>query len=101
MFFGLSCQFKTTMDEFDKQDGLRKLQCHRGSPHPDAGDEYHLNDDEECAARQLAEVLSDQIRTIQGLFPMKARWTPVDEFLDQGGVNLLFAYHRIGLRVEL
>lgn len=134
MFFGLSCQFKTMMDEFDKQDGLRKLyNVIAVLPILMPADEYHLNDDEECAARQVVrhvcvalkkyfenhlyykynqvtrqqcptgtlaqpvfksvknspEVISDQIRTLQELLPMKARWSPVDEFLDLGGVNLL------------
>ncbi|XP_058458144.1 protein mahjong isoform X3 [Malaya genurostris] len=134
MFFGLSCQFKTMMDEFDKQDGLRKLyNVISVLPILLSTDEYNLNDDEECAARQVVrhvcvalkkffenhlyykysqvtrqqcptgtlaqpvfksvknspEVISDQIKTLQELLPMKALWTPVDEFLTLGGVNLL------------
>ncbi|XP_065091771.1 protein mahjong isoform X3 [Ochlerotatus camptorhynchus] len=134
MFFGLSCQFKTMMDEFDKQDGLRKLyNVIAVLPILMPADEYHLNDDEECAARQVvrhvcvalkkyfenhlyykynqvtrqqcpsgtlaqpvfksvknsSEVISEQIRTLQELLPMKARWSAVDEFLDLGGINLL------------
>ncbi|XP_062558300.1 protein mahjong isoform X3 [Armigeres subalbatus] len=133
MFFGLSCQFKTMMDEFDKQDGLRKLYNVIAVLPILLPDDYHLNDDEECAARQVVrhvcvalkkyfenhlyykynqvtrqqcpsgtlaqpvfksvknspEVISDQIRTLQELLPMKARWSPIDEFLDLGGVNLL------------
>lgn len=134
MFFGLSCQFKTMMDEFDKQDGLRKLyNVISVLPILRPADEYHLNDDEECAARQVvrhvcvalkkyfenhlyykynqvtrqqcpsgtlaqpvfksvkntSEVISEQIRTLQELLPMKARWSAVDEFLDLGGINLL------------
>ncbi|XP_039432670.1 protein mahjong isoform X2 [Culex pipiens pallens] len=134
MFFGLSCQFKTMMDEFDKQDGLRKLyNVISVLPILLPNDDYNLNDDEECAARQVVrhvcvalkkyfenhlyykysqvtrqqcptgtlagpvfksvknspEVISDQIKTLQELLPMKARWSPVDEFLDLGGVNLL------------
>lgn len=134
MFFGLSCQFKTMMDEFDKQDGLRKLyNVIAVLPILMPADEYHLNDDEECAARQVvrhvcvalkkyfenhlyykynqvtrqqcpsgtlaqpvfksvknsSEVISEQIRTLQELLPMKARWAAIDEFLDLGGINLL------------
>ncbi|XP_055624237.1 protein mahjong isoform X2 [Toxorhynchites rutilus septentrionalis] len=134
MFFGLSCQFKTMMDEFDKQDGLRKMyNVISVLPILLPADDYNLNDDEECAARQVVrhvcvalkkyfenhlyykysqvtrqqcptgtlaqpvfksvknspEVISDQIKTLQELLPMKARWSPVDEFLDLGGVNLL------------
>ncbi|XP_055598270.1 protein mahjong, partial [Uranotaenia lowii] len=134
MFFGLSCQFKTMMDEFDKQDGLRKLyNVIAVLPILTNSDDYNLNDDEECAARQVVrhvcvalkkyfenhlyykyiqvtrqqcptgtlaqpvfksvknspEVISDQIKTLQELLPMKARWAPVDEFLELGGVNLL------------
>ncbi|XP_055534033.1 protein mahjong isoform X1 [Wyeomyia smithii] len=134
MFFGLSCQFKTMMDEFDKQDGLRKLyNVIAVLPILLPADDYNLNDDEECAARQVVrhvcvalkkyfenhlyykysqvtrqqcptgtlaqpvfksvknspEVISEQIKTLQELLPMKAPWTPVDEFLTLGGVNLL------------
>lgn len=53
MFFGLSFQFKVILDEFDRQDGLRKL-YNVISVLPILGTEDHsLNDDEECAARQL------------------------------------------------
>lgn len=134
MFFGLSCQFKVMMDEFDKQDGLRNLyNVISVLPIFLPADDYNLNDDEECAARQVVrhvcvalkkyfenhlyykysqvtrqqcptgtlaqpvfksaknspEVISDQIRTLQELLPMKARWSPVDEFIELGGVNLL------------
>ena len=54
MFFGLSCQFKTMMDEFDKQDGLRKLyNVISILPILSTTDDYNLNDDEESAARQV------------------------------------------------
>lgn len=53
MFFGLAFQFKVILDEFDRQDGLRKL-FNVISVLPILGTEDHtLNDDEECAARQL------------------------------------------------
>lgn len=85
MFFGLSFQFRIILDEFDKQDGLRKLlnvvrdlfvvvvvlvvqKCISLTlfcPYsilkisvlpivqPTYSDENNLNDDEECAARQM------------------------------------------------
>lgn len=53
MFFGLAFQFKVVLDEFDSQDGLRKL-YNVISVLPILGvDEHNLNDDEECSARQL------------------------------------------------
>ncbi|XP_055383452.1 protein mahjong isoform X2 [Condylostylus longicornis] len=55
MFFGLSFQFKVILDEFDNQDGLRKLyNLIAVLPILSAEDNNDiLNDDEECAARQL------------------------------------------------
>uniref|UniRef100_A0A182J9K7 Uncharacterized protein n=1 Tax=Anopheles atroparvus TaxID=41427 RepID=A0A182J9K7_ANOAO len=54
MFFGLSCQFKTILDEFDKQDGLRKLyNVISVLPILSSSDEYQINDDEEAAERQV------------------------------------------------
>lgn len=86
MFFGLSFQFKIILDEFDNQDGLRKLynvvsecipfdvylffsrkivfffyriSCVQISVLPILGSEDHgLNDDEECAARQMIRHVS-------------------------------------------
>lgn len=55
MFFGLCFQFKVILDEFDKQDGLRQL-YNVISVLPilaDYEDPPVLNDDEECAAKQL------------------------------------------------
>lgn len=53
MFFGLAFQFKVILDEFDRQDGLRKL-FNVIAVLPILGTEDHnLNDDEECSARQL------------------------------------------------
>ncbi|XP_055318555.1 protein mahjong isoform X3 [Sitodiplosis mosellana] len=53
MFFGLSFQFKLFLDEFDRQDGLRKI-YNVISVLPILGTEDHnLNDDDECAARQM------------------------------------------------
>ncbi|XP_058066009.1 protein mahjong [Anopheles bellator] len=54
MFFGLSCQFKTILDEFDKQDGLRKLyNVIAVLPILLVSDDYQMNDDEEAAERQV------------------------------------------------
>uniref|UniRef100_A0A2M4CQF2 Putative hiv-1 vpr-binding protein n=1 Tax=Anopheles darlingi TaxID=43151 RepID=A0A2M4CQF2_ANODA len=54
MFFGLSCQFKTMLDEFDKQDGLRKLyNVIAVLPILLLSEDYHMNDDEEAAERQV------------------------------------------------
>uniref|UniRef100_W4VRK8 DDB1- and CUL4-associated factor 1 n=1 Tax=Corethrella appendiculata TaxID=1370023 RepID=W4VRK8_9DIPT len=142
MFFGLSCQFKVMMDEFDAQDGLRKLyNVISVLPILTNNDDYNLNDDEECAARQVVrhvcvalkkyfenhlyykyiqvtrqhnqtnsiqqsllrsvknspEAISEQIRSLQEILPMRAHWAPVDELLRLGGVTLLlriiaFAY---------
>ncbi|XP_058174383.1 protein mahjong [Anopheles ziemanni] len=54
MFFGLSCQFKTILDEFDKQDGLRKLyNVISVLPILSNSDEFEINDDEEASERQV------------------------------------------------
>lgn len=54
MFFGLCLQFKVILDEFDRQDGFRKLyNVISVLPLLSSSDEITLNDDEECAARQL------------------------------------------------
>lgn len=85
MFFGLSFQFKIILDEFDNQDGLRKLYnvVSDVSTHLDcrqrklyifsvhlflksqisvlpilSTEEHTLNDDEECAARQMIRHVS-------------------------------------------
>lgn len=55
MFFGLTFQFKIILDEFDAQDGLRKLHNVISTlpiflPDRDTG---QLNEDQECAARQI------------------------------------------------
>ncbi|XP_014100359.2 protein mahjong isoform X2 [Bactrocera oleae] len=58
MFFGLSFQFKVILDEFDAQDGLRKLYNVISilkilNPSNNDDDENPINDDLECASRQL------------------------------------------------
>ncbi|PNF26674.1 DDB1- and CUL4-associated factor 1 [Cryptotermes secundus] len=54
MFFGLSFQFRAILVEFDAQDGLRKLYNVVSTlPILSVEDEAALNDDEECAARQI------------------------------------------------
>lgn len=55
MFFGLTFQFKVILEEFDAQDGLRKLH-NVISTLPILSGEDHmpsLNEDAECAARQI------------------------------------------------
>ncbi|RZC39992.1 protein mahjong [Asbolus verrucosus] len=55
MFFGLTFQFKVILEEFDAQDGLRKLHNVIATLSillPDA-DTTQLNEDQECAARQI------------------------------------------------
>jgi HIV-1 Vpr-binding protein len=55
MFFGLTFQFKVILEEFDAQDGLRKLHNVISTLSillPDA-DSTQLNEDQECAARQI------------------------------------------------
>ncbi|XP_059622089.1 protein mahjong isoform X2 [Phlebotomus argentipes] len=135
MFFGLSFQFKAILDEFDSQDGLRKLyNVISVLPILSSTDEANLNDDEECAARQLVrhvcvslkkymeshlyfkyaqvtrqqspsntygmqpqfrapkcnpEAISDQVRLLQEMLPVRAHWAPVDKLLDYGGVTIL------------
>ncbi|XP_041989164.1 protein mahjong isoform X2 [Aricia agestis] len=140
MFFGLSFQFRVILEEFDNQDGLRKL-YNVISTLPILGadeEESRVSDDETCAARQIvrhvcvalrryfeahlrlraaqvlrqqgdnvpepppykaskssAEEIQGQIETVQAA-PW-ARWAPVDELLELGGVALLlrivsFAY---------
>ncbi|XP_017473218.1 PREDICTED: protein mahjong isoform X1 [Rhagoletis zephyria] len=58
MFFGLSFQFKVILDEFDSQDGLRKLYNVISilkilNPSNNDDDENPVDDDVECASRQL------------------------------------------------
>ncbi|KAL0852856.1 hypothetical protein ABMA27_012653 [Loxostege sticticalis] len=55
MFFGLSFQFRVILEEFDNQDGLRKL-YNVISTLPILGsddEEMRVSDDETCAARQI------------------------------------------------
>ncbi|XP_038221450.1 protein mahjong [Zerene cesonia] len=55
MFFGLSFQFRVILEEFDNQDGLRKL-YNVISTLPILGsddEELRVSDDETCAARQI------------------------------------------------
>ncbi|XP_037299352.1 protein mahjong isoform X2 [Manduca sexta] len=55
MFFGLSFQFRVILEEFDNQDGLRKL-YNVISTLPILGsdeEESRVSDDETCAARQI------------------------------------------------
>nr|XP_040232824.2 protein mahjong isoform X2 [Anopheles coluzzii] len=54
MFFGLSCQFKIILDEFDKQDGIRRLyNVIAVLPLLVVSDDYQMNEDEEAAERQV------------------------------------------------
>ncbi|XP_075228537.1 lisH and WD40 domain-containing protein mahjong isoform X6 [Lycorma delicatula] len=54
MFFGLSFQFRIILEEFDVQDGLRKLYNVMSTlPILAVEDETPLNEDEECSARQI------------------------------------------------
>jgi DDB1- and CUL4-associated factor 1 len=59
MFFGLSFQFKRMLDEFDAQDGLRKMYNVISVLRILAAtDDYNLSDDEEIAARQVVRHVS-------------------------------------------
>lgn len=53
MFFGLTFQFKVILDEFDAQDGLRKLHNLIATLPILSNDALPLNEDAECAARQI------------------------------------------------
>uniref|UniRef100_A0A182WD69 Uncharacterized protein n=1 Tax=Anopheles minimus TaxID=112268 RepID=A0A182WD69_9DIPT len=54
MFFGLSCQFKIILDEFDKQDGIRQLyNVIAVLPVLLVSDDYQMNEDEEASERQV------------------------------------------------
>ncbi|XP_066598075.1 protein mahjong [Prorops nasuta] len=54
MFFGFSFPFKAILEEFDVQDGLRKLfNVISTLPILNIEEEPALNDDEECASRQI------------------------------------------------
>lgn len=54
MFFGFSFPFKVILEEFDAQDGLRKLYNVISTlPILNIEEEPALNDDEECASRQI------------------------------------------------
>lgn len=54
MFFGLAFQFRVILEEFDNQDGLRKLYNVVSTlPIMSTEEENALNEDEECSARQI------------------------------------------------
>lgn len=54
MFFGLSFQFRVILEEFDAQDGLRKLYNVMSTlPILAVEEDTTLNEDEECSARQI------------------------------------------------
>lgn len=54
MFLSVCLQFKVILDEFDRQDGFRKLyNVISILPMLSSTDDLSMNDDEECAARQL------------------------------------------------
>lgn len=54
MFLSVCLQFKVILDEFDRQDGFRKLyNVISILPMLSSNDDLSMNDDEECAARQL------------------------------------------------
>ncbi|XP_039480720.1 protein mahjong isoform X2 [Drosophila santomea] len=59
MFFSLSFQFKVILDEFDAQDGLRKLYNVISvlkildPSHNDSDNDSDINEDVECASRQM------------------------------------------------
>ncbi|XP_017768029.1 PREDICTED: protein mahjong [Nicrophorus vespilloides] len=53
MFFGLTFQFKVVLDEFDAQDGLRKLHNVISTLSILSNDAVPINEDTECAARQI------------------------------------------------
>ncbi|XP_035893894.1 protein mahjong [Anopheles stephensi] len=54
MFFGLSCQFKIILDEFDNQDGIRQLyNVIAVLPVLVVSDDYQMNEDEEASERQV------------------------------------------------
>ncbi|KMQ92206.1 ddb1- and cul4-associated factor-like 1-like protein [Lasius niger] len=54
MFFGFSFPFKVILEEFDAQDGLRKLfNVISTLPILNIEEESTINDDEECASRQI------------------------------------------------
>ncbi|KAH8309481.1 hypothetical protein KR059_010781, partial [Drosophila kikkawai] len=59
MFFSLSFQFKVILDEFDAQDGLRKLYNVISvlkildPSHNDSDNDSEINEDQECASRQM------------------------------------------------
>lgn len=40
------------------------------------------------ALKNPAEIIDDQIMTLQGLLPMRSNWAPVAEFLQLGGITL-------------
>lgn len=40
------------------------------------------------ALKNTAEIIDDQIMTLQGLLPVRSNWNPVNEFLQLGGITL-------------
>ncbi|KOB59337.1 Protein VPRBP, partial [Operophtera brumata] len=127
MFFGLSFQFRVILEEFDNQDGLRKL-YNVISTLPILGsdeEEARVSDDETCAARQIVRHVCVALRRyLEAHLRLRAaqvsrqhgdnvpepppykllqsvawsRWAPVDELVELGGIALLLQV--VGLAYE-
>lgn len=41
------------------------------------------------APKNTPEVISDQVRTLQEILPIRANWSPVNQLLELGGITLL------------
>lgn len=87
MFFGLSFQFRGILAEFDAQDGLRKLYNVISTlPILSVEDEATLNDDEECAARQIVRHVCVALkRYLEAHLCIKAENLRRTQFRETGG----------------
>ncbi|KDR23940.1 protein mahjong [Zootermopsis nevadensis] len=87
MFFGLSFQFRAILAEFDAQDGLRKLYNVISTlPILSVEDDATLNDDEECAARQIVRHVCVALkRYLEAHLCIKAENLRRTQFRETGG----------------
>ncbi|XP_069696548.1 DDB1- and CUL4-associated factor 1 isoform X2 [Periplaneta americana] len=87
MFFGLSFQFRAILVEFDAQDGLRKLYNVISTLSIlSIEDEAALNDDEECAARQIVRHVCVALkRYLEAHLCIKAENLRRTQFRETGG----------------
>uniref|UniRef100_T1GSN6 Uncharacterized protein n=1 Tax=Megaselia scalaris TaxID=36166 RepID=T1GSN6_MEGSC len=99
MFFGFSFQFKVILDEFDNQDGLRKLyNVVYGESFVfqisiiHATSDFGITDSPTGVVKAVKpnlEQVSEQVRTLQENLSAKVHWGPVDQLMKHSGISLL------------